>query len=285
MAQIPCSHCGGFLFLNGDYSRTECTTCDFLAARGGAEGAASEGQQVSDGAEAARQDDPKKSGETKGAQPEPAEALFVPGTPTEPKAIAARLRSICREARIRPYPIADIIPTLQKAADAIDKFGAEPVSAPTPDAYARFIAWAKPFLWSSDKAAMDLAWVAYQAALDGEPVSARPASEPTALSLAIRFHDTYERLAPSFGYETRTDTKVFDPESKNGRLMVAVCAALGTKVLRAAESTERENAYWNAGFNAGLEKGKKIAGPSFPVQAEAPQITGGWTSGTVQGSK
>lgn len=47
-----------------------------------------------------------------------------------------------------------------------------------------------------------------------------------ALALAIRFHEIYERLAPSFGYETRPDTKVFDPESKNGKLMVAVCAEI-----------------------------------------------------------
>lgn len=47
-----------------------------------------------------------------------------------------------------------------------------------------------------------------------------------ALRLATRFHETYERLAPSFGYETRQDTKEFDPESPNGRLMVAVCADL-----------------------------------------------------------
>ena len=43
------------------------------------------------------------------------------------------------------------------------------------------------------------------------------------LELAILFHDTYERLAPSFGYETREETRKFDPESPNGRLMVAVC--------------------------------------------------------------
>lgn len=49
-----------------------------------------------------------------------------------------------------------------------------------------------------------------------------------ALALAIKFHETYERLAPAFGYETRSDTKVFDPESKNGRLMVAVCAAIAS---------------------------------------------------------
>jgi hypothetical protein len=46
------------------------------------------------------------------------------------------------------------------------------------------------------------------------------------LELAILFHETYERLAPSFGYETRTDTRVFDPQSKNGKLMVAVCREL-----------------------------------------------------------
>jgi hypothetical protein len=48
----------------------------------------------------------------------------------------------------------------------------------------------------------------------------------TDLELAILFHETYERLAPSFGYETRTDTRVFDLESKNGKLMVAVCGEL-----------------------------------------------------------
>lgn len=52
-------------------------------------------------------------------------------------------------------------------------------------------------------------------------------THPTdALRLATRFHETYERLAPSFGYETRQDTKKFDPETPNGRLMVAVCAEL-----------------------------------------------------------
>lgn len=41
--------------------------------------------------------------------------------------------------------------------------------------------------------------------------------------LATEFHEIYERLAPSFGYETRPDTKQFDPNSKNGKLMIAVC--------------------------------------------------------------
>ena len=41
--------------------------------------------------------------------------------------------------------------------------------------------------------------------------------------IAEMFHDTYERLAPQFGYATRPDTRKFDPESPNGRLMIAVC--------------------------------------------------------------
>lgn len=51
------------------------------------------------------------------------------------------------------------------------------------------------------------------------------------LELAIQFHETYERLAPEFGYATREDTREFDPESANGKLMIAVCAELITTTL------------------------------------------------------
>ena len=44
--------------------------------------------------------------------------------------------------------------------------------------------------------------------------------------LALRFHEAYERLAPSFGYETRPETCTFDPDSSNGCLMLAVCREL-----------------------------------------------------------
>jgi hypothetical protein len=57
-------------------------------------------------------------------------------------------------------------------------------------------------------------------------------------SVARLFHETYERLAPAFGYETRKDTKVFDANSKNGRLMIAVCES----VLKRLESSEGERA-------------------------------------------
>lgn len=44
--------------------------------------------------------------------------------------------------------------------------------------------------------------------------------------LARQFHEAYERLAPLFGYETRLETRLFDAESTNGKLMIAVCDEL-----------------------------------------------------------
>jgi hypothetical protein len=44
--------------------------------------------------------------------------------------------------------------------------------------------------------------------------------------LARRFHEAYERLAPSYGYETRTETRNFGDDPKNANLMVAVCAEI-----------------------------------------------------------
>lgn len=46
---------------------------------------------------------------------------------------------------------------------------------------------------------------------------------PEAYRLARKFHDLYEENAPLFGYETKRETRVFDPKSKNGRLMAFVC--------------------------------------------------------------
>lgn len=46
---------------------------------------------------------------------------------------------------------------------------------------------------------------------------------PEAYRLARRFHEFYEQSAPAFGYETKKETKEFDPESSNGRLMAWVC--------------------------------------------------------------
>jgi hypothetical protein len=50
----------------------------------------------------------------------------------------------------------------------------------------------------------------------------------SATYLAVFFHDTYERLAPEFGYVTRPDTRAFDTSSPNGKLMIAVCEELNS---------------------------------------------------------
>ena len=57
---------------------------------------------------------------------------------------------------------------------------------------------------------------------------ARPTDslDDSALALALEFHRTYELLAPNFGYKTQMATRVFDPDSPNGRLMIAVCAEI-----------------------------------------------------------
>jgi len=50
----------------------------------------------------------------------------------------------------------------------------------------------------------------------------------TAEDLARLFHETYERLAPDFGYETREASRTaweLVPDN-NKRLMIAVCAEL-----------------------------------------------------------
>jgi hypothetical protein len=55
------------------------------------------------------------------------------------------------------------------------------------------------------------------------PAKKPAVKKPTAAEqLAVLFHDKYEELAPKFGYETRPDTKTFDPKTPNGKLMVAV---------------------------------------------------------------
>ena len=48
----------------------------------------------------------------------------------------------------------------------------------------------------------------------------------TAVELAKLFHDTYERLAPEYGYETREDTREFGSDNCNYELMVAVCEVI-----------------------------------------------------------
>jgi len=47
--------------------------------------------------------------------------------------------------------------------------------------------------------------------------------EQESKNLARLFHEYYEALAPEFGYETKEETQIFDENSPNGKLMIAVC--------------------------------------------------------------
>lgn len=60
----------------------------------------------------------------------------------------------------------------------------------------------------------------------------------TPLELATLFHETYERLAPNFGYTTRPEARNFDETTPNGQLMVAVCG----EVLQRLNRTTLEDA-------------------------------------------
>jgi hypothetical protein len=54
----------------------------------------------------------------------------------------------------------------------------------------------------------------------------------TPKEMAILFHDTYEQLAPQFGYETREDTREFDEHSPNGQLMISVCEVVKERMVQ-----------------------------------------------------
>ena len=45
----------------------------------------------------------------------------------------------------------------------------------------------------------------------------------TAEEMAKAIHESYERLAPKYGYEMYKGARKFDKNSPNGKLMIAVC--------------------------------------------------------------
>jgi hypothetical protein len=100
--------------------------------------------------------------------------------------------------------------------------------------------------------------------------------EPAALAgvepveLARLFHNAYERLAPSFGYETRPDTKAFDPQSPNGKLMTEVCRnVLAATVERLVQ--ERDEALQNEAYESGIHASKVLELAEVREQLAASQ--------------
>lgn len=61
------------------------------------------------------------------------------------------------------------------------------------------------------------------------------------LEITKKFHDTYEKLASEYTYETREDTKVFDINSNNGKLMYATVNEIVSPILK-ENKILRENA-------------------------------------------
>jgi hypothetical protein len=82
------------------------------------------------------------------------------------------------------------------------------------------------------KAIAKMAWRACEASMRAEVSDLTTTDRHSAEELAKQFHDTYERLAPSFGYETRKASSVpwgQVPEN-NRKLMIAVCAEVWAEV-------------------------------------------------------
>ena len=51
------------------------------------------------------------------------------------------------------------------------------------------------------------------------------------LEITKKFHNTYEKLSKEYSYETREDTKVFDINSNNGKLMYATVNEIVSPIL------------------------------------------------------
>lgn len=104
-----------------------------------------------------------------------------------------------------------------------------------------------------------------------ERMSAESRERSEAVALALRFHEAYERLAPQFGYETRPETRQFDAFSKNGKLMVAVCAELlgdtspATGTAQPPHCSQCGLEYWqtDTGWRHPLEAGCIYSGAVF----------------------
>ena len=54
------------------------------------------------------------------------------------------------------------------------------------------------------------------------------------------FHNTYEMLAPKYGYETRGDTKQLDFDSPNGKLMYATIEKIVCPILEENQQLREE---------------------------------------------
>lgn len=116
--------------------------------------------------------------------------------------------------------------------------------------------------------------------------AATPSDPHSAEALAQAFHENYERLAPSFGYETRNDSAVewADVPEPNKSLMIAVAAALieQGRVSRDAEVAELKAKIadaWDEGLSAGCDRwadSREFGDPPInPYRSASSPVEGG----------
>lgn len=60
------------------------------------------------------------------------------------------------------------------------------------------------------------------------------------LKITENFHYTYERLSKKYGYETRKETRVFDINSNNGKLMYATVKEVISPILEENKELKKQ---------------------------------------------
>lgn len=96
-------------------------------------------------------------------------------------------------------------------------------------------------------------------------------------NVARIFHDTYERLAPEFGYTTRLETRRFDPSSPNGKLMIAVSVEVAKSIAPqlAAALIKAEDALTSIAANTCCDGCQEAALVARAALSEISALTGG----------
>lgn len=128
-------------------------------------------------------------------------------------------------------------------------------------------------------------------AKEGKCDQPKPTSgEWTAEALARQFHELYESYACEFAYETRQETRAFNPTTPNGRLMIAVCkeiadahkAALTAAIKEARREiiNEFEEQAWHDGT---MSPDVRLTFENIRAAAQKPLIDAVFPKGTEDG--
>jgi hypothetical protein len=64
------------------------------------------------------------------------------------------------------------------------------------------------------------------------------------LELAKKFHELYEKNAHNYGYETRKETREFNEDTPNGKLMIAVCEQILASLPAPESGGEEKSKEW-----------------------------------------